>query len=116
MTTPDPLAQVPAVGWELTMINDHHNKFYRLIVCGALLVTSYGPIGRKGTTQLTELPSFTDASTRAVTITRQKERKGYQSSIAPMRFSVAADLPTPARLSTLAGRDELVDCFLSASC
>jgi predicted DNA-binding WGR domain protein len=113
--TPPEVSYLPAVGWELTLIDPsrRHRKFYRLIVFGPILLVNFGPIGSPGQFRPYRLPSFGMARNKAVVTTAEKERKGYRKSISPLPFSVPAELLETCDTDP-AARGQLIQAFLRA--
>lgn len=79
-----------AVGWELTNTNGSSNKFYRIIVQGAMLLAVYGPIGALGQRAIRPYKSNAEAEAEAIKVTKEKARGGYLLATKATLFSTDA--------------------------
>jgi predicted DNA-binding WGR domain protein len=61
---------------ELHCTSNGHNKFYRIIRCGSLVVIRYGPRGTNGTRRVYHTSTARDAGSTFERLTRAKKKPG----------------------------------------
>ena len=110
-----------AFGWELRFqsASSNSDKVYRVIVTHQLVITNYGRYGAHGQVQYNVLPNLGQVRHRAVKITNEKERKGYQESRPVTEFAIDladyTDICNGDPSAKARARNRILSSFLAAA-